>query len=185
MSLENVAVVEMAAFPLILGIDWLVKVNINLVCKDNQIVPVFIKEIEQKADIAKTDASIPEEEKRSLPSEEFFQELARELPAVRRKGSVRFKIRKAIDVPGESLRMLKGSIQINFTGTAIVRFGFSAEPSKTWVVPSALVSFKNGKAKVPLLNLESKSVILKRRNCVIFIDLDLDAQIAVIPTEKK
>ncbi|EFX63612.1 hypothetical protein DAPPUDRAFT_119063 [Daphnia pulex] len=184
-SLENVAVVEMAPFPWILGIDWLVKANINLVCKDNQIVPVFIKDVEQEADIAKTDASIPEEEKRSLPSEEFFQELARDLPAVRRKGSVRFRIRKAVEVPGESLRMLKGSIPINFTGTGIVRFGFSAEPSKTWVVPSALVSFKNGKAKVPLLNLESKSVILKRRNCVIFIDLDLDAQIAVIPTEQK
>lgn len=38
-----------------------------------------------------------------------------------------------------------------------------------------------------MLNLESKSVTLniKRRNCVIFIDLGLDAQIAVIPTEQK
>jgi hypothetical protein len=43
-----------------LGIDWLVKANINLVCKDNQIVPVFIKDVEQEADIAKTNASIPE-----------------------------------------------------------------------------------------------------------------------------
>ncbi len=36
-----------------------------------------------------------------------------------------------------------------------------------------------------MLNLESKSVTLKRRNSVIFIDLGLDAQIAVIPTEQK
>jgi hypothetical protein len=175
----------MAPFPLISGIDWLVKANINLVCKDNQIVPVFIKDVEQEDVIAKTDESIPEEEKRSLPSEEFFQDLARDLSAVRRKGSVRFRIRKVVEVPGESLRMLKESVPINFIGTGIVWFGFSAEPSKTWVVPSALVSFKNGKAKVLLLNLESKSVILKRRNCVIFIDLDLDAQIAVIPMEQK
>ena len=114
----------MAPFPLISGIDWLVKANINLVCKDNQIVPVFIKDVEQEDVIAKTDESIPEEEKRSLLSEEFFQDLARDLSAVRRKGSVRFRIRKVVEVPGESLRMLKGSIPINFTGTGIVRFGF-------------------------------------------------------------
>ncbi|KZR97642.1 Histone-lysine N-methyltransferase NSD2, partial [Daphnia magna] len=175
----------MAPFPLILGVDWLVKANINLICKDNQIVPVFIKDVEEEADIDKTNTSIPEEVNRSLPSEEFFQDLAKDLPAVRRKGSVRFSVKKAVEVPGESLRMLKGSVPIDFTGTGIVRFGFSAEPSKTWVVPSALVSFKNGRARVPLLNLESKPVIIKRRNCVIFIDIDLDAQIAVVPTEQK
>ncbi|KAI9560542.1 hypothetical protein GHT06_011483 [Daphnia sinensis] len=183
--LENVAVVEMAPFPLILGVDWLVKANINLVCKDNQIVPVFIKDVEEEADTDKTNTSIPDEVKRSLPSEEFFQDLARDLPVVRRKGSVRFRINKAVEVPGESLQMLKGPVPINFTGKGMVRFGFSAEPSKTWMVPSALVSFKNGRARVPLMNLESKPVIIKRRNCVMFIDLDLDAQITVVPTEQK
>lgn len=176
--LEEVAVVEMAPFPLILGADWLGKANISLVCKDNQIVPVFIKDVVKEA-------AIPDEVKGPLPSEEFFQYLARDMPAIRRKGSVQFSIKKAVEVTGESLRMLKGSVPINFTGTGIVRFGFSAEPSKTWVVPSALVSFKNGKAKVPLLNLESKPVIIRRRSCVIFIDFDLDAQIAVVPTEQK
>jgi hypothetical protein len=139
---------------------------------------VFIKDVGKEA-------AIPDEVKGPLPSEEFFQDLAKDLPVMRRKGFVKFSIKKAVEVPGESLRMLEGSVPINFTGTGIVRFGFSAEPSKTSVVPSALVSFKNGKAKVPLLNLESKPVMIRRRNCVIFIDFDLDAQIAVVPTEQK
>jgi len=66
---KKVAVVEMAPFPLILGADWLGKANISLVCKDNQIVPVFIKHVEKEA-------AIPDEVKEPLPSEEFFQNLA-------------------------------------------------------------------------------------------------------------
>lgn len=55
----------------------------------------------------------------------------------------------------------------------------------TWVVPSALVSVKNGKAKVPFLNVNSKSVTVRRKNCLIFIDIDLEAQVAVVPSEQK
>ena len=138
--LEKVAVVEMAPFPL--GADWLGKANISLVCKDNQIVPVFIKDVGKEA-------AIPDEEKGPLPSEEFFQDLAKDLPVMRRKGSVKFSIKKAVEVPGESLRMLEGSVPINFTGTRIVRFGFSAEPSKTWVAfRFSLVQEREGQSPI-------------------------------------
>ena len=49
-SLENVAVVKMAPFPIILGVDWLVKANVNLVCKGNQIVPVFLNDLKEKVE---------------------------------------------------------------------------------------------------------------------------------------
>ena len=52
-------------------------------------------------------------------------------------------------------------------------------------MPSALVSFKNGKARVPLLNFDKNPIKVKKSNCVIFIDLDIGAQVAVVPVEKK
>ena len=138
-SLENVAVVKMAPFPIILGVDWLVKANVNLVCKGNQIVPVFLNDLKENVENSLPCTTVPVEEEEAVPSEEFFEELAKELPPKRRKDAVRFSIKKAVEVPGESLRMLDGSIPFDFTGTGIVRFGFSAKPSRTWVVPSALV----------------------------------------------
>ena len=184
-SLENVAVVKMAPFPIILGVDWLVKANVNLVCKGNQIVPVFLNDLKENVENSLPCTTVPVEEEEAVPSEEFFEELAKELPPKRRKDAVRFSIKKAVEVPGESLRMLDGSIPFDFTGTGIVRFGFSAKPSRTWVVPSALVSFKNGRARVPLLNFDSNPVTVKRSNCLIFIDLDIGAQVAVVPLERK
>ena len=184
-SLENVAVVKMAPFPIILAVDWLVKANVNLVCKGNQIVPVFLSDLKENVENSLPCTTVPVEEEEAVSSEEFFEELAKELPPKRRKDAVRFSIKKAVEVPGESLRMLDGSIPFDFTGTGIVRFGFSAKPSRTWVVPSALVSFKNGRARVPLLNFDSNPVTVKRSNCLIFIDVDIGAQVAVVPLERK
>ena len=43
MSLENVAVVKMAPFPIIFGVDWLVKANVNLVLKLCQFFSVILR----------------------------------------------------------------------------------------------------------------------------------------------
>lgn len=180
--LEKVAVVESAPFPLILGVDWLTKANLNLVCKDNKIIPV--RQTQEKVDDEEKHSGDEGYDSSMEMSDELFEDVEKELPTRRRKGVVKFTIDGPIDVPGESLRMLRGSIPVRFNGTGMVRFGFSAEPAKTWIVPSALVTFKNGRAKVPLLNLESEKVTIGKRSCQILIDLDMAVQLAVVRNEK-
>ena len=77
---------------------------------------------------------------------------------MRRKDVVRFSVKKAVVVSGESIRMLDSSFPIDFTGTGIVRFGSSA--LKTWVVHSTLVSLKNGRTSQPASTSSSTMISL-------------------------
>ncbi|KAK4009468.1 hypothetical protein OUZ56_018581 [Daphnia magna] len=72
-------------------------------------------------------------------------------------------MKKSVEVPGESLRMLKGSVPINFTGTGIVRAlknlggAFRLSFVQEWEGQSPIVEF----------------------------GIKADAEIAVVPTEQK
>ncbi|KZS16535.1 Histone-lysine N-methyltransferase NSD2-like protein [Daphnia magna] len=87
------------------------------------------------------------------------------------------------DISTESLSDLMmfvaAEIPRKFSGRGAVKFNRCAHPGKEWMMPSAVVQIEKGKLKIPIFNLQSSPLQVKRRDLITTIDIDLEAEVVM------
>jgi len=118
-------------------------------------------------------------------SDEFLDEVKAELPRKRQSGRYVIRIGEQTEIPGGTLIFAKASIPERYTGNAAIFGVRNSRPGCEWVIPSAMVLVRKGKLKVPILNLQQKSIRIRPRDVIVTLDAGITQEVAVIGSDRQ
>ena len=189
-ELKDVAVVKSCPFALILGLDWIVKSKTNLIVENDKIVlkssdvckskvkKVRFAGIEEKFFFA------DEEENPLFVSEELIESLQKETQPGRHSTGKTVKVVQSTVIPPESLCFVRAKMEKDFSGSVMIKPNMCAQPGSEWVIPCCVVHVEAGKLKVPVLNMQTSSLNLRRKDLLAFVDsIDVDPEKTIIVQE--
>jgi hypothetical protein len=160
-ELKEVAVVKSCPFAMLLGSDWIIKSKTNLIVENGKIVlkssdsrSSGIKKV-RFAGIEEENFVCNEEANPMLVSDELIESLKQENQPGRRSTGKIVKVVQSTSIPPESLCFVRAKMARDFSGSAMIRANFCANPGSEWVIPCCVVKVESGKLKVPVLNMQT------------------------------
>lgn len=175
-ELKEVAVVKSCPFAMLLGSDWIIKSKTNLIVENGKIVlkssdsrSSGIKKV-RFAGIEEENFVCNEEANPMLVSDELIESLKQENQPGRRSTGKIVKVVQSTSIPPESLCFVRAKMARDFSGSAMIRANLCANPGSEWVIPCCVVKVESGKLKVPVLNMQTCPINLRRKDFLAFID---------------
>ena len=171
-NFDQVAVACELPFAIILGVDWIIESKTDFLVREGQLV---LKPSSNKLDPAEKKKRrvrflgieesplCDETEQPTKISDELIACFKNEAPP-KRSRALSAHVVTTVSIPGETLLFCDARLSRRHTGTALVRNSHCFQPGKSWIIPSCLVAVDNGKFKIPIVNLGSAGLQLRRRD---------------------
>lgn len=197
-NIDRVAVVRDMPFAIILGCDWIIKSETDLLVRGGKIVlkPKFVKKSFQDYEQEETkkkvrfagieEHTIDDKFEEDVPciSDELIESIKSELPPNRsHRQALSAHLISSVSIPSESMLFCSAKVSHKFSGTGMVQLNHCSAPGKDFIIPSCLVTIKKGRFKIPILNLSSSGLKLRRRDLAAHVDVHNVSVISVVKEE--
>ena len=115
--------------------------------------------------------------------DELIESLKQETQPSRRSTGKTAKVVQSTSIPPESLCFVRAKMAKDFSGSVMIRPNLCAQPGSEWVIPCCVVQVKEGRIKIPVLNMKKSALNLRRKDLLAFVDTDFDPNMVAIGPE--